>query len=67
MADLIEKSSKELAQTEREEALDAARHYAQKSKAASTWRAYASDWRIFEQWCDAAELAALPGVCSGYM
>ncbi len=60
MSELIKKTPTALAQTEREDALDAARHYAQKSKAASTWRAYASDWRIFEQWCDAAELVALP-------
>ncbi|MGI9286399.1 MAG: site-specific integrase [Pseudomonadales bacterium] len=60
MTELIKKTPTALAQTERAEALDAARHYAQQSKAASTWRAYASDWRIFEQWCVKAELASLP-------
>lgn len=60
MNDLIPDTHNEIAQTERDQAWDAARHYAQKSRADSTWRAYASDWRIFEQWCATAELTALP-------
>src|SRR5882762_4810108 len=30
------------------------------SRAASTWRAYESDWRIFIAWCQTMDLAALP-------
>ena len=34
--------------------------FATASRAASTWRAYESDWRIFIAWCQAMDLAALP-------
>jgi hypothetical protein len=34
--------------------------FATASRAASTWRAYESDWRIFMCWCQAMDLAALP-------
>ena len=34
--------------------------FATASRAASTWRAYESDWRIFNRWCQAMNLAALP-------
>ncbi len=37
-----------------------ARDYARGSKAASTQRAYHTDWRDFEGWCAAHGLAALP-------
>ena len=34
--------------------------FATASRAASTWRAYESDWRIFTAWCQTMDLAALP-------
>jgi len=43
-----------------EDALDKARVLAKKARADSTWKAYASDWRQFEAWCDSVELPALP-------
>lgn len=41
-------------------AADKARSYAANAKAASTRRAYSSDWRHFEQWCAGAGLTSLP-------
>lgn len=41
-------------------ALLAARRYAEKSRADSTWRAYRSDWKRFLDWCNRAEVTALP-------
>lgn len=38
----------------------AARSYRRQAKAANTVRAYASDWRQFEAWCDERCLEALP-------
>jgi site-specific recombinase XerD len=38
----------------------AAAGYARDSRAASTWRAYESDWRIFSAWCASVACAALP-------
>ncbi|MGI4748080.1 MAG: hypothetical protein ACRYFY_18855 [Janthinobacterium lividum] len=38
----------------------AARRYADASRAASTQRAYASDWRRFSAWCFARQLESLP-------
>ena len=35
--------------------------FATASRAASTWSAYESDWRIFVAWCQAMNLVALPG------
>jgi site-specific recombinase XerD len=43
-----------------EQAQEAARVYAKGSRAASTWRAYESDWRVFYAWCDSVERLALP-------
>ena len=40
--------------------IEAARGYAAASRAASTRRAYASDWTIFAAWCDARDLVSLP-------
>jgi len=34
--------------------------FATASRAASTWRAYESDWRIFTSWCLSVNLPALP-------
>lgn len=34
--------------------------FATASRAASTWRAYESDWRIFTAWCQTMDLSALP-------
>jgi site-specific recombinase XerD len=34
--------------------------FATASRAASTWRAYESDWRIFNRWCQTMDLAVLP-------
>jgi hypothetical protein len=39
---------------------DAAALYARGSRAAATWRAYESDWRIFAAWCQSVEQPALP-------
>jgi site-specific recombinase XerD len=38
----------------------AAKKYAQSSRAASTWRAYESDWRIFKAWCAQVALNPIP-------
>jgi site-specific recombinase XerD len=46
------------------EAQTAAAIYAKGSGAASTWRAYESDWRIFFGWCQMVNLAALPATPS---
>lgn len=40
--------------------VEVARAYAAASRAESTRRAYASDWKIFAAWCAARELVALP-------
>ena len=53
-------SGKQLAKNELERAFAAARRYAQKSRAKSTWRAYRSDWQQFESWCGNVGLATLP-------
>lgn len=34
--------------------------YARSSRAASTWRAYESDWRIFATWCQSVDQPSLP-------
>jgi hypothetical protein len=43
-----------------QEAAADAEIFATASRAASTWRAYESDWRIFTAWCQAMDLVALP-------
>lgn len=53
-------SSKQLARNEFDRAFAAARRYARKSRAKSTWRAYRSDWQQFESWCGTVGLATLP-------
>lgn len=53
-------SSSALAQLELDNALQAARRYSKKSRANSTWRAYRSDWRLFEAWCQTVALPNLP-------
>lgn len=53
-------AGKQLAKNERERAFAAARRYAQKSRAKSTWQAYRSDWQQFESWCGTVGLATLP-------
>jgi integrase len=47
-----------------EHARAAASKYAKGSRAASTWRAYESDWRIFSEWCAIAARPALPAETS---
>lgn len=49
-----------LAQLQLDQALRAAQRYSKKSRADSTWRAYQSDWRQFEAWCQRLSLASLP-------
>jgi site-specific recombinase XerD len=44
----------------RERAFAEARRYAKKSRAARTWRAYRSDWAVFEAWCTTVALAPMP-------
>ena len=41
-------------------ALESAADLADNEKAPATRKAYASDWRIFECWCTAQGLVALP-------
>lgn len=38
----------------------AATRYARSSRATSTWRAYESDWRLFNAWCQSVKRAPLP-------
>jgi integrase len=38
----------------------AAALYARGSRSAATWRAYEADWRIFQSWCQTAQLVPLP-------
>jgi site-specific recombinase XerD len=45
---------------ELEAARKAAETYAKSSRAASTWRAYESDWRMFVAWCRAVDRVSLP-------
>ena len=52
--------SKQLASIELDRAFAAARQYARRSRAKSTWRAYRSDWQQFESWCGAVGLMTLP-------
>jgi len=47
-----------------EHARAAASKYAKGSRATSTWRAYASDWRIFNEWCAKVTRPALPAETS---
>jgi len=49
-----------LAQFELDSAFAAAKRYAKKSRADSTWRAYENDWRQFEAWCNTVALPSLP-------
>jgi site-specific recombinase XerD len=51
---------KQLAKIEFDRAFAAARLYALKSRAKSTWRAYRSDWQQFEAWCQTVCLQPLP-------
>ena len=53
-------SGKQLAKIELDRAFAAARRYARKSRAKSTWRAYRSDWQQFEAWCQTVGLQPLP-------
>jgi len=43
-----------------DEALDAAAGYAKASRSAATWRAYESDWKLFQRWCEAVDCVPLP-------
>lgn len=59
--DLIEpQAAQPLTETELNHAFAAAKRYAEKSRAASTWRAYHNDWRQFEAWCASLALSPLP-------
>jgi site-specific recombinase XerD len=49
-----------LTKIERERAFNEARRYAKKSRSDSTWRAYRSDWALFEDWCQTVALPPLP-------
>ena len=53
-------TDKQLARIELSRAFAAARQYALKSRAKSTWRAYHCDWQQFETWCRSVELQVLP-------
>lgn len=53
-------SKTQLAEVELENAFAAAKRYAKKSRADSTWRAYENDWRQFEAWCTKVNLPVLP-------
>ena len=41
-------------------AREAATRYARSARAGSTWRAYESDWRLFNAWCQSVKRSALP-------
>jgi integrase len=47
-----------------EEATKAAAKYAKSSRAASTWRVYESDWKIFRSWCESVQMTPLPAIPS---
>lgn len=49
-----------LTKIERERAFNEARRYAKKSRSDQTWRAYRSDWALFETWCVIVALPPLP-------
>jgi len=53
-------ATQSLTETGLEQAFEVAKRYAQKSRAASTWRAYHNDWRQFEAWCASLVLETLP-------
>ena len=53
-------STKQLASIKLNSAFAAARQYALKSRAKSTWRAYRNDWRQFDTWCQSVGLQVLP-------
>jgi site-specific recombinase XerD len=53
-----------LPSTPLQEAAAAADTFATASRAASTWRAYDSDWRIFNGWCLGVDLWALPAAAT---
>ncbi len=43
-----------------EEARQAAAAYAKGSRSPATWRAYESDWKVFNAWCDSVDRVPLP-------
>jgi site-specific recombinase XerD len=56
----VQDAQSQLPELALERAFELARHYARQSRSANTWRAYQSDWRLFEGWCRSLELASLP-------
>lgn len=60
MSGLVPQSRSAVAKAHYEDALDRARELAKKARADSTWKAYASDWRQFDAWCQRVELPSLP-------
>lgn len=52
----------QLTTVELDQAFAAAKRYARKSRADSTWRAYQNDWRQFEGWCAKLNLTPLPAI-----
>lgn len=60
MTDSVTHTKSALAQFELDQAMNAAKRYARKSRADSTWRAYKSDWRQYDTWCQQLSLDALP-------
>ena len=58
------KSRPKLPVTSLDEATKAAAKYAKSSRSAATWRAYESDWRIFQSWCLSVDKASLPATPS---
>jgi len=57
--EIIDRPSTDAA-VRRTEAIDAARRYAHRSRADSTWRTYVGAWSRFETYCESLELPALP-------
>ncbi|MEM7690970.1 MAG: tyrosine-type recombinase/integrase [Pseudomonadota bacterium] len=49
-----------LAQIELNQAMAAAKRYAEKSRSDATWRAYRNDWRQFDTWCRGVGVPSLP-------
>lgn len=60
MSELIDRPAAEPVERRVEVHLANARRLMKKARADSTWRAYQSDWRQFEQFCDCVRLTALP-------
>jgi len=60
MASSVTVDKTALTERELKQAFEAARRYAKKNRAQSTWRAYENDWRQFDAWSTKLGLQAFP-------